>query len=315
MLERFLRKTWDVETLQAALSPFIDFNKEVLHHDHISDDMFDAFQWLIAHEYPMTKDNFLLWKWTLYNYTDWQYRREHLPEQVKPYCNAPHFLHQAEEDNRVRYIRGNQLIVTTLGRFLNQYVMDNLSDWQARAKITNEFASRFVEFGIALDRHEIRQVYRYGPRSCMKGVKYHWWRETHPSEAYASGDIGVAWARSKKKRTYVARAVLNLKKKTYVRAYGPDYWPQLLQEHGFRYEDNLIGCRLLKLPVPTAHRYRDDDSIIVMPYLDSRGTIAIPDPEEPENYLVIRPTTEVSLHRGTPHWGNGNTAGKAYKRT
>ncbi len=138
-----------------------------------------------------------------------------------------------------------------LGRYLKGFVK-SLDD--------NQISDICAKFGVACGdstvqfartRAEIREVYENGPRSCMSGNASQYNSDgVHPSEAYATEDIAVAFIRRDDGRI-TARTVCNMKDKKWVSIYGDSVrMSELLTAQGFTHDYNcLVGCRFLKIPV------------------------------------------------------------------
>lgn len=163
-----------------------------------------------------------------------------------------------------------------LGRYLKGY-LKHLTDneiSEISAKLGVLCGDSVVQF--ARTREEIREVYENGPRSCMSGSARSFNSDhVHPSEAYATDDIAVAFIKRDDDRI-TARAVCNMKDKKWVTIYGDSVrMDQLLLNLGFTHEYNaLLDCRFLKIPVRDASYamcYQDGD--ITLAHLDDKYLI------------------------------------------
>jgi hypothetical protein len=157
-------------------------------------------------------------------------------------------------------------------------------------KHDNEIAEICARYGVkfgdcavkfAKTREEIRHVYENGPNSCMSyGASCYNSEGIHPAEAYAGGDIEIAYIERDGRIT--GRAVTVPAKKIWISIYG-DYtrMTSMLEDLGFKkneYHENpcpLEGCKLLKLDIGN-NRW-------AMPYLDCGNCVYVHPTEE--NYL------------------------------
>lgn len=218
----------------------------------------------------------------VYRQCDKLYRR--YPELFVPL----HFLHwsttrrgQVAYTPTTRYLVQDRQVVTTLGRYLTKH-FGQLYKTHEIANIANEMIS--LEYGNDTDfkwcrtRDEIARAFESGPESCMgKSRSAFATGGIHPTEVYATDDIGVAILENQSQGIY-ARAVCNMKDKLYGRIYGNSTALRfVLDAKGFSYTDDcpVNGCRILRL---------ESEHGLIGPYVDSGDSIY---DTEDENYLII----------------------------
>ena len=222
------------------------------------------------------------------------------------YLNSPHvemhFPHTSSNDkNLIAYTpdddKGERDVRNSAKprKYLTKHFGNVLSD-----KGIHNWAEKFmlknnpVNVEIAMTRQDIRWVYEHGQvgcnpadddgtGSCMTYEIGHFYsRPIHPVEAYAYGDLGIAFMVYRGDSHQVcARALVWPNKKQYGRIFGRNgkenelrVW---LDSQGYD-SGNMVGAKLLKL-LATTSQYRDK---IICPYLDCYQQITIHD-----NYLEI----------------------------
>jgi hypothetical protein len=136
---------------------------------------------------------------------------------------------------------------------LDDTVVQQMATWYVQG------VARAFELLFAKTREEIRDVYENGPSSCMSGAD---WDDIHPAEAYASGEVWVAYTRDPLDERIVARSVYNVEHNQYGRLYGnQEALQRLLEKHGATHNyEALDGCKLLKL--------EDRRGRLMLPYVD-----------------------------------------------
>jgi len=107
-------------------------------------------------------------------------------------------------------------------------------------------------------------VYDNGPDSCMSFHDDTYIGHCHPVHVYATDDCAVGYILdSNDDQRVVARAVLNMKDKQWVRPYGNEVLiEKVLTKNGYE-RGSLEGCRLQLI--------HDDTVEYIMPYLDGRA--------------------------------------------
>jgi hypothetical protein len=189
------------------------------------------------------------------------------PDELKTI--AAHYYHQSgKEAGNIAYTpdacygeRDRQVIMKP-GRYLAKYLSSIPAQVvaDAGARLRRELGQEPIKVHWARTREEIRRVYINGPHSCMShDVSDYYTDGVHPCEVYATPDIGIAYITRDARIT--GRAVCNLERKSYTRAYGD--CPALmdaLESEGFTKFGSLDDCRLLRLT------NKHDE--IIMPYID-----------------------------------------------
>lgn len=147
------------------------------------------------------------------------------------------------------------------GTYLKKFVPDlddnTIRDYVNRVKILIG-----TEIKIATAADEIIDVYRFGPSSCMDHRSFPE-RSGHPCAAYGDSDLAVAYLGSigDEDQHVSARAVIDPKRKQYVRTYGDTILGLLLDREGYeRVPDFADGIRLRAIPYQHG---------ILGPYFDS----------------------------------------------
>ena len=192
-----------------------------------------------------------------------------------PQCD--HFVHcSTKDDNAIAYTKneeaGRMDIRTRISpskyfekfagaEYRDLYVKEWLALW------TKHINS--IELKFATTREEIRHVYETGPDSCMSGPASKFFRKEkspHPVEAYAGGDLAIAYT-EKKNGKISSRAVVWPEKKIIGRRYGNDanILFDLLKAQG--YGNGLFeNARLLMID---AQPYTKKPCTFLCPYIDA----------------------------------------------
>lgn len=217
-----------------------------------------------------------------------QYRECHRMFERYPHLYIPlHFLHWSSTERgkvaytqKVRDLVQDRQIKTTIGRYLTAN-FSHLYKPHEIAQIANELITE--EFGNDKDfkmcrtREDIARAFESGPESCMGKHRRNFdTSDIHPTEVYATEDIGVAILEDEDSRIY-ARTVCNLEKKLFGRVYGNETaLTSVLVAKGFtKHCSPLTGCRILAI--------YEDGGGYVGPYIDGGDDIF----EGPDGYLVI----------------------------
>ena len=171
------------------------------------------------------------------------------------------------------------------GRYLKKFY-PSLSPTQIETEVAR-FNGVLYTLELATTAHEIEQVYRNGPRSCMSYAFPD--LEHHPTRAYASGDLGVYYYRNEEGKI-AARTLARIDKEPHVAhptMYGNYQTLKfLLKQNNIEIGDNrgFTGTRLICIPIT--------ENIYLCPYLDI-GEIGYIDREE--QYIYIGEYTPTGL--------------------
>lgn len=211
--------------------------------------------------------------------------------------------------------KGGQDIQTPIkvGAYLKKFYPDLTSD--QITDLSGRLAAKYLlanGLKFAVTRAEIRDVYERcfqedGVHSCMAGpvsrfssrnVDY----DVHPAEAYAGGDLQLAYL--EKNGQIIARALCWPEKKVYGRVYGDSsrFW-SMMDAQGYQEGDanDLIGARMAKIVIETDDYYGDR---IVAPYIDGPNCVH---ESECGEYLIIGADPKDREHRYDAHLdGNFN---------
>jgi len=225
-----------------------------------------------------------------------------------------HYPHVAKRDKELlSYTKdkdqGERGVVTTVkpGRYLKRYFGDTLThdeiaDWSNKFKI--HAVSRDIKF--AMTRDEIRQVYEKGPCSCMSGSRNRVGYDgtSHPVEAYAAGDLAIAYVEDSGRIT--ARCLCWPEKKTYLTSvYGNfDRLVTELKKLGFTGTRNFDGAKLLKI------KHHSKKHECLFPHIDADRRIDVKD-----EYVVFSSKGKHSAGSGWINLGPMCTLCSRYRAT
>ncbi|MCB1466579.1 MAG: hypothetical protein KDK08_05405 [Rhizobiaceae bacterium] len=185
---------------------------------------------------------------------------------------ADHFAHRAARNpcligffrNKAEAII-NKVTEVTPGRYIEANY-PNLGDAEKRRLIALVDPSGEVHFGFS--REDFRRIYEEGPDSCMSCETDHW-REVcmgvHPVEAYAGGDLAIAWLVNDRGRIS-ARAITWPERKQFGRLYGDEArLRSKLSEMGFTQVSRFVGAKIAKIEGRADRQGRR----YVLPYWDN----------------------------------------------
>ena len=186
-------------------------------------------------------------------------------EWIKEAPQCDHFVHIAVEDSEcIAYTKtpeaGEMDIQTrtTPAKYFNKFIKDDSKDSKYYKKVALEWVAIWTkiqtatELKFAYTREEIREVYENGPPSCMCGDTSRFFKHKiapHPVEAYAAGDLAVAYLKRKSGKIS-ARVLCWPAKLVYNRLYGEDatLLQSLLKTQGYS-EGYLAGAKLCLINV------------------------------------------------------------------
>jgi len=216
-----------------------------------------------------------------------------------------HFAHVSiERDAKIAFTmdahQGSSDIQTRIkpGRYLERYFGDVLSGDEIRRWVA-EFSVTYEpnKLNLATKPKEILDVYVNGPTSCMTHPMPQFISrlvKKHPVEAYAGGDLAVAFLEGDGRApcedcnelcdgcdgealTYNARAVVWPEKKIYGRIYGDaDRMHLVLKKAGYSASNAFAGAKLARIPVSMkllAGHVSKCNGAFVCPYLDSNTLV------------------------------------------
>jgi hypothetical protein len=225
---------------------------------------------------------------------------EPLPNHMWPYSSDYVFPRLTQDKTMIGYYSSprdakfDRLTECKPTRFFSQWW--NYTDmWDYMAELG--LAAAGLTLAWATTREDIRFVYEKGPESCMSAEAHRYYRSSgdnaiHPTEAYASPDLALAYLYrgddATEEDVIVARALCNVNTKEYVRIYGDiDRMRKSLEELG--YSENqycLGGCRLLKIFPKTSDGVVDKQHVMT-PYLDGMCQQIMFKMDE--EYMTIKP--------------------------
>ena len=203
----------------------------------------------------------------------------HLPQKFDEKNPVVSFTPSAEYGERDRRV------VTKMGKFLNKYYKDDLTEDKIR-EIATEFNSGTIPYTLHLAEtsEEIERVYKACTTdSCMSKERDFWSllyeHSLHPTHVYESPDIALAYVKAPDDRI-VARTLINKVNQTYVRIYGHETAMEYLlkKEMNIHYRGDLQGTRIKRIKVK--------DNLYVAPYLDGDATYIKPIANDKEFFLV-----------------------------
>ena len=199
-------------------------------------------------------------------------------ELLKNEPHASHFLHISTQDEvyisftpNDEYGKFDRQLKITPMRYFKKHCPDvsstYINEWIKKWVVTNNHHTILY----ARTSDEIRRVYENGPPSCMSHKRSRFWGDgtslPHPSEAYAGGDLAVAYITRNIGGWPVvtSRVVVWPDKKVMgPKVYGTDahLLRMLLEDEGYESKKGgFHGARLLKIYYPKEHVY-------IMPYID-----------------------------------------------
>lgn len=185
-------------------------------------------------------------------------------------------------------LEGNRDVQRSIpvGRFITRFYPDMkptevkryVDEWNAKYDRTNVLS--FTD-----DPEEIVRIYRNGPDSCMSHSvsSYHTWDGLHPVQAYgAPGDLSLAYLGTP--TSVVARAIVDQKKKYYVRAYGnAERLQYMLEAQGYTRKSRYDYGTRLNLHMSS------NGTDVICPYIDCSSGIGLTLDRE-NNFLVMSPS-------------------------
>ena len=167
---------------------------------------------------------------------------------------------------------------TSPGKYLRA-MFSSLTDDEIRDIVAVSTAQG--EFGITTELPKMIAVVQQGPQSCMRGDDF--MSDVHPYHVYEPAlGWGMAYRLSTPSererigaRTYIARALVNIPAKIFVRSYetrssgsyseASEALETWLRGQGFSKERGWGECRLARIP--------HGDNNFVMPYIDGNGAV------------------------------------------
>ena len=194
-----------------------------------------------------------------------------------PQCD--HFIHcSTKDENAIAYTKneeaGSMDIRTRISpsKYFEKFVSAEYRDLYVPEWLLawTKYISA-VELKFASTREEIRHVYEIGPDSCMSGPSskfFHRKEGPHPAEAYAAGDLAIAYT-IRKNGKINSRALVWPEKKVGGRRYGSEanLLGDLLKAEGYYQQaPSFENARLLLID---AVPYTKKPMTFVCPYIDS----------------------------------------------
>jgi hypothetical protein len=202
-------------------------------------------------------------------------------ELLKTEPHASHFLHISTQDETYvsftpdeEYGKFDRQIKMTPMRYFKKYCpfveQSTKDEWMKKWIVTNN--NQTILF--AWRRDEIHRVYKHGPPSCMSHDKSRFWGDDsplpHPVEAYAGGDLAVAYLRRNIKGITARAVVWPDMRIMGPKVYGSDshLLRMMLEDEGYETsKEGFHGARLLKIYYPKENCY-------ILPYID-RGKVLL----------------------------------------
>lgn len=218
-----------------------------------------------------------------------------LPEFLKPYGKADHFLHISSDKLRLAYtkddLRGSQNVQTNISfeGYFEKYSPMTYTAYKPIKEKWELFLLERLGLKIAMTPEEIVHVYTHFSgyedgvsSSCMRGQFTR--LPKHPTSVYGAGDLGIAYVQ--KDGATVARALVWPEKKIYSRVYGREIIHQALKSSGYEKGayyggTSFAGAKLLKIKVGRG---------FLMPYMDEVNLRAV----EKGEFLVLERSTPVN---------------------
>lgn len=160
---------------------------------------------------------------------------------------------------------------TKPARYLKRFY-PNLADHEARDLAAAVRPVDALKFAVTAD--EIEHVYVAGPTSCMSKDESDYESHCHPVRVYGDSDIQLAYI-TNAADTPIARALVWPEKKRHGRIYGVETRLAPALGHAGYSRGELTGARI--------RRIREDEGVLVMPYIDDARSFDVID----EHWLVI----------------------------
>lgn len=234
-------------------------------------------------------------------------------------ANRNHFTHRANSDpSKVAFTESpekgmdDKQTVIPINRYLARYFGDRLRSEEI-AKISALYTSPEYVLTIGDDAKSFRFAYSGQDvksessmyLSCMRYSKHYYGTPCHPAEAYAAGDLAIAYITSPDDSARViARAIIWPEKMSFVRVYGVDETirvalAQMLEDRGLERASDWRGARI---------RAIEFNGKVVMPYID--GDITSLEHDEDDEYMTISRHGNVdgSSTRGWAHSNSGRVS-------
>jgi hypothetical protein len=223
-----------------------------------------------------------------------------------------HFAHVSVEKKSMvaftpsdEYGAANRKLRLSPGTYLQRFYSGVLTQNQITS-MAREFGSKFdkIDVQFARTRAEIRHVYENGPHSCMSSPAANYsCQPIHPSEAYAGGDLAIAYIRRQDGErvdcgacngdedaecicdtTISARCLCWPDQKVFGATYG-DSWrlEQALERDGWKGTNAFVGARLAAIECTnwTREQIRSnwgyDGKVYALPYFDFSGYLKMSD--------------------------------------
>lgn len=207
-----------------------------------------------------------------------------------------HFAHRANSDPaKIAFTESpekgmdDRQTVIPINRYLARYFGDKLRSEEI-AKISALYTTPEYNLIISEEREDFRFAYSGQDVksesslyfSCMRYTKEYFGTPCHPAEAYAAGDLAIAYITSPDDSAKViARAVIWPDKMRFVRVYGTDEkirvaLVDMLESRGFERADDWRGARLSVV---------EFGGRIVVPYID--GDVTSLEHDEDEDFMTV----------------------------
>lgn len=227
-----------------------------------------------------------------------------------------HFAHRANSDSaKIAFTESaekgmdDRQTVVPINRYLARYFGDKLRSEEI-AKISALYTSPEYELTIGNDAQAFRFAYSEQDvksesslnSSCMRYDRGYFGTPCHPAEAYAAGDLAIAYITSPDDSAKVlARAVIWPEKMSFVRVYGIDETIRvalvdILESRGYERADDWRGARI---------RAIEFDNKLVVPYIDGDITSLEYDDDDDVMTVSRHGNVDGSSTRGWAHSNSG----------
>lgn len=227
-----------------------------------------------------------------------------------------HFAHRANLDsNKIAFTESpekgmeDRQTVIPINRYLARYFGDTLRSEEI-AKISALYTAPEYALTIGNDAESFRFAYSNQDvksessfySSCMRYSKEYFGTPCHPAEAYAAGDLAIAYITSPDDSAKViARVVIWPEKMQFVRVYGIDETIRvalidMLESRGFERADDWRGARIRAIVF---------DDRFVVPYIDGDITSLEYDDEDDVMTVSRHGNVDGSSTRGWAHSNSG----------
>jgi len=219
-----------------------------------------------------------------------KYRALRFPE-LKHKLPINMFIHHSKDDPLlVAYTpdekagKADKQMLLKPGKFLTKYLKSVIDNEKIKTLVAAfKYEHTPPEVFFAETAKDIVWVYENGPKSCMTGKG--WPEKEHPTIAYESPDIKIAYIKDGKGKRATARTVVRFDKDKpeYIRIYGDEARLRpALEALGIKIGGSLLGARL------TLKTQKKNPVRIIIPYVDGGHVKCEIDKKDPRYIKFVK---------------------------